>query len=77
MTPSRPNGAEQLKRHSRTLGHAGQTCSESLFIEDVTVDAQISPPYLLRLVTGVVSKSFYESELAVEWTQVVALEIDV
>ncbi len=41
------------------------------------MDAQISPPYLLRLVTGVVSKSFYESELAVERTQVVALEIDV
>jgi hypothetical protein len=68
---------EFVKGHSRTLAHASQTCSESLFIEDVTVDAQISPPYLLRLVTGVVSKRFYESELAVERTQVVALEIDV
>ena len=51
--------------------------SESLFIKDVIVDAQVSPPYLLRLVTGVVSESFYESEFAVEWAQVVALEINV
>jgi hypothetical protein len=41
------------------------------------VDAQVSPPYLLRLVTGVMSQRFYVSELAVERTQVVALEIDV
>jgi AraC-like DNA-binding protein len=66
-----------LERHSRTLGHASQAYSESLFIEDVTVDAHVSPSYFLRLVTGVVSKSIYESELAIERTQIVALEIDV
>jgi hypothetical protein len=52
-------------------------CSESLFIEHVIVDALISLPYPLRVVSCVVSKGFYESELAVERTQVVALEIDV
>jgi len=69
--------AVPVKGHSRTLGHASETCSESLFIEDVIVDALISLPYLLRVLSCVVSKRFYESELAVERTQVVALEIDV
>ena len=66
-----------IKRHPRTFGHASRTRSESLFVEDVTVDAQVSLPYLRRVVSGVVSKGFYESELAVERAQVVALEIDV
>jgi len=66
-----------IKRHPRTLGHASRTCSESLFVEDVTVHAPVLPPYLLRLLARVVSKGFYESELAVERAQVVALEIDV
>jgi hypothetical protein len=41
------------------------------------VNALISLPYLLRVVSCVVSKGFDESKLAVQGTQVVALEIDV
>jgi len=72
-----PPDITPIKRHPRTFGHASRTRSESLFVEDVTVDAQVSLPYLRRVVSGVVSKGFYESELAVERAQVVALEIDV
>jgi hypothetical protein len=85
-TPHRAARASPLQPRSRepvedvkggVIRVRKQTCSESLFVEDVTVDAPVLPPYLLRLVAGVVSKRFYESELAVERTQVVALEIDV
>jgi len=57
-----------IKGTATEFGHVGETCSESLFVEDVTVHAPVLPPYLLRLLTGVVSKGFYESEFAVERT---------
>ena len=63
-----PTCSQALRSSDIPLAHSSHTYSESLFIEDVIVDARISLPYLRRVVSCVVSKGLNESKLAVEGT---------